>query len=786
MKPTTTLMAAWGICLALPVAAQQFSPMLSGSLTEEYSPFHGLSDYLQGQEYTELADKRSAYSRAYRVDDGRVIYEFSKAPLNYETAPGQWEPVSTDAVYLADKNAWLVKHQPYPLQLDRGGNMQVLKNGEPLFSLRTVSLLGHPSGNDIGIQTGQDIRFLHSGGIIQHSTPRINGVKTDFILPSYTAGQPAVIRQQLVCPKGTKLIRHPFQKEGLSIRDAGGTEIGCLYPVVCYDAAGQIGLGHYETEPNADGFAVTIRLDEDWLSATGRQFPVTVDPLVTGPVSVWAGGFMPSCDLPNYNIDSLQVTIPAEVTITGVFVTSSYYADPFTIATMSNGEMFFSTSCGSSPQLTVAPPTGNTPGTAYLDNFDYRSPLTCCMGASCSQRTFYVRMHLGRNIGGAGCAVQYIYYDPASLWPFSVYVEGHTAESAGSQWNVTPASVCSDDCDLTVQIWARYGVPPYTVSHPWAAGNTVFGNPVFSCNTGAQNTIFHLTRPNCPQFCDTTGVLNIPLPQLQDACGNIVAGLPNKTVTIKPTPQITVVPPDQLICSGDSAHIEFQACPPGTVVNWSGGGFNGTNTIDSLFTYTGTDTLHSGYIATASLNGCHADTITAMVSVMPNPLAGFSFPDVAFVDMPVSFADSSNYLSSDADTWAWDFGDGSNASDSLSAHTYTTPGTYQVCLTITTADGCRDTLCDSIEIVPQEIVLPDVITPNADGTNDVLYIQYLEFFGQCQVIVYNRWGFSVYRNDNYLNDWNPGTSVTDGTYFYIVRLENGKEYTSTLNIFTNP
>ena len=50
----------------------------------------------------------------------------------------------------------------------------------------------------------------------------------------------------------------------------------------------------------------------------------------------------------SYNVDSIQATIPGGVTVTGVYVTASFYADPWTAATMSQGVMYFSGPCGSS------------------------------------------------------------------------------------------------------------------------------------------------------------------------------------------------------------------------------------------------------------------------------------------------------------------------------------------------------------------------------------------------------------------------------------------------------
>jgi gliding motility-associated-like protein len=121
----------------------------------------------------------------------------------------------------------------------------------------------------------------------------------------------------------------------------------------------------------------------------------------------------------------------------------------------------------------------------------------------------------------------------------------------------------------------------------------------------------------------------------------------------------------------------------------------------------------------------------------------------------------------------------------LATHTYAVPGTYNVCLYINSQFGCKDTICDTIKIIPNIITLPNVITTNGDGINDILYFQYLPFYGISSLSVFNRWGEIVYESNDYQNNWAP-TQLTDGTYFYILKVPGHDPYTSTLNVFSKP
>jgi PKD repeat protein len=65
----------------------------------------------------------------------------------------------------------------------------------------------------------------------------------------------------------------------------------------------------------------------------------------------------------------------------------------------------------------------------------------------------------------------------------------------------------------------------------------------------------------------------------------------------------------------------------------------------------------------------------------------------------VDFTDNSTTLSGTLTDWAWTFGDGNVSSMQSPSHTYATGGgTYNVCLTTTSDNGCMDTHCDNITL----------------------------------------------------------------------------------------
>jgi gliding motility-associated-like protein len=97
-----------------------------------------------------------------------------------------------------------------------------------------------------------------------------------------------------------------------------------------------------------------------------------------------------------------------------------------------------------------------------------------------------------------------------------------------------------------------------------------------------------------------------------------------------------------------------------------------------------------------------------------------------------------------------------------------------------------------INTVVTEIVtlIPNAISPNGDGKNDVWKLPFIELlYPDAVVEIYNRWGQRVfYDDDGYKVPWDGrynGEEVPQGTYYYIITLNHPNEpdpYKGTLLI----
>jgi gliding motility-associated-like protein len=95
----------------------------------------------------------------------------------------------------------------------------------------------------------------------------------------------------------------------------------------------------------------------------------------------------------------------------------------------------------------------------------------------------------------------------------------------------------------------------------------------------------------------------------------------------------------------------------------------------------------------------------------------------------------------------------------------------------TVTNGVCSISIDTVFISVSNLIVPTLITPNMDGKNDYFILKGSETVGRMEIIIFDRRGVQVYKNINYDNSWNGvdynGKPLSDDTYFYIVKTDNG-------------
>ena len=254
----------------------------------------------------------------------------------------------------------------------------------------------------------------------------------------------------------------------------------------------------------------------------------------------------------------------------------------------------------------------------------------------------------------------------------------------------------------------------------------------------------------------------------------------NRTVNVFPVP--TADFSSNNVCLNGSTNFfdQSQISGGGTFAYVWAFGDNTTDTTANpqhIFTADGT---YNVTMTVTSPFGCSA-TITRPVTVFPLPQPAFSAGDVC-LNNPVQLLDNSTVSSGTITGWSWMMGDSSTTTAQNPTHFYSTPGFYTITLEVTSNEGCKNSMTDSVEIyappTPQPVSGNGCIGDNipfADTSSGV--------------------------NNNIVNwDWSFGNGVTDitaspsytysasGTYTVTLTTTNanGCRATATTNVIISP
>ncbi len=227
------------------------------------------------------------------------------------------------------------------------------------------------------------------------------------------------------------------------------------------------------------------------------------------------------------------------------------------------------------------------------------------------------------------------------------------------------------------------------------------------------------------------------------------------------TVEYTFTLPPPPIVDGEIISFPENGCTP-VEVNLEGTG-NATSylwdmgdgtTIEGLtadYTYTDVGSYDIMFIATDPSTCNLADTSYTSVEVYGYAEALF---EVQTPIIEVGDAFFFTNLSSNADSYLWDFGDGNTSTEENPQYTYAETGVYEVCLTAMNQYDCNDTYCLTVEVIPPIYIgIPNAFSPNNDGLNDILYVEGRDNIEFIVFKVFNRWGEKVFETNDPQIGW---------------------------------
>ena len=234
------------------------------------------------------------------------------------------------------------------------------------------------------------------------------------------------------------------------------------------------------------------------------------------------------------------------------------------------------------------------------------------------------------------------------------------------------------------------------------------------------------------------------------------------------------------VCQGDSVNL-MVASVFGASYSWTGpNGFSSTNRTPTVYNM---DSTRAGiYTVDVSVNGC-STTLTTNVQVRTALFTSVTPDTTIELGVPLQLVATGGVL------FEW------SPPTFLSSTTTATPiltatqtGTFIYSVRITDAQGCSASEKLTVTVIPSNnVLIPDLYTPNADGVNDTWEVDFLQPLSNYTVRIFSRGGLEVWNTTNYQNDWNgthykTGKILPDGTYYYMIMLADGTEFKGPVTI----
>jgi gliding motility-associated-like protein len=326
------------------------------------------------------------------------------------------------------------------------------------------------------------------------------------------------------------------------------------------------------------------------------------------------------------------------------------------------------------------------------------------------------------------------------------------------QVTVTDANGCSQT--FTVEVDEELFTIDVTTNNPTCTDDNgsisvtvdpTTGNYEFnwSANTGVTNTTttqvnglgagtYTVAVSNSGCTLDSTIVLVAPDPitDLDISIINTLCGLSNGSINVDAV--IGGTSPYQFALNGQSSGNQSQ---------WNNLP-SGTFTID-----------------VEDVNGCEFE----LTNIMVGPSVGIDAATYTFVPATCSQADGSlEILQVQGGTPPFTYT--LNGQTNSSGEFFDlTNGAYT--LIVTDDNDCQLIQSTFVPMAPysDKIIVPNVVTPNGDGSNDIWFIQ-ADCVTDFDCVIVNRWGNEIYRYNDISGGWNGqttgGNDVSEGVYFY--------------------
>jgi gliding motility-associated-like protein len=211
---------------------------------------------------------------------------------------------------------------------------------------------------------------------------------------------------------------------------------------------------------------------------------------------------------------------------------------------------------------------------------------------------------------------------------------------------------------------------------------------------------------------------------------------------------------------------------PNTSYSWTGPN-NFKSDQASISIPVNSTNLAGTYTLIAIQGNCNSDPATITIPpILNNPVAAFTTVPALPVKLSLPVTVRFFNQSTNADSYLWDFDDGSTSTDVSPEHTYTAIGEYDVTLTAFKTNVCDNSVTKGTFVINADntLFIPNTFTPNGDNINDefVVNISNLQSY---RIDIFNRWGQPLFAATSIFDNWTGifnGSPLPVGTYYYVI------------------
>jgi PKD repeat protein len=223
------------------------------------------------------------------------------------------------------------------------------------------------------------------------------------------------------------------------------------------------------------------------------------------------------------------------------------------------------------------------------------------------------------------------------------------------------------------------------------------------------------------------------------------------------------VSPTQTICIGGNTQLNATSTFANVQYSWSPVlGLSNPNIPNPIANPTRT----TSYLITISDNtGCQSEA-NVLVEVEPDIKGDFEWEYISDCGKPTAIQLKPSFQG--GNQFLWTISDGTTYNTEIpNAHIFKNAGIYTITALVKNG-ACQKTFQKTIEVENNALAPPNVITPNNDGKNETFVIPDRQNY---KLEIYTRIGTSVFKSDNYQNDW--GQDALVGVYYYLLTSPKG-------------